>query len=137
MQKAGPPAPNNQMSSDFSLHPSISNAAIGKVGDLLTFPFPEVFEVIKLCAINEIAVLGVEVLRVGVDGYYTEALSTYDLQPFGRADIERAGWVDYVRLNNSSADEFIRQNPTGDDHVYVLTTASWREFCKIQETRRS
>jgi hypothetical protein len=124
------------MSGDFSLLPSISNAAIGKVGDLLTFSFPEVLEVVKQCATNEIAVLGVEVLRVRTDGYYTEALSTYDLQPFGRADVERAGWVDYVRLNNSSADEFIRLNPTGDDHVYVLTTASWREFREIQQIKR-
>jgi hypothetical protein len=31
----------------------------------------------------------------------------------------------------------VRRNPLGDEHVYVLTTSSWREFCEIQATKRS
>ena len=33
-----------------------------------------------------------------------------------------------MNANNRLAEEFVRLNPTGDDHVYVLTTESWREF---------
>ena len=47
------------MTQDFQQIPAIASAAIGKVGDEPTFPFPEVLEVIKLCAENQIAVLGV------------------------------------------------------------------------------
>jgi hypothetical protein len=29
----------------------------------------------------------------------------------------------------------VHHNPAGDDHVYVLTTSSWREFGEIQKRR--
>jgi hypothetical protein len=124
------------MKSDFELIPSIADAAIGKVGEELAFSFPEVMEVIRLCTANQIAVLGLDLFEARPEGYHTKRLSAYNQQMNDGPDRDGA-WTDYVRLNNTFAEDFVRQNPTGDDHVYVLITASWKEFCKIQEIRRT
>jgi len=97
----------------------------------LAFTFPEASEVIRLCTENEIAVLGVEVFEARLTGYLTKNLSIYDQQT-GSGPTEREGWADYVKTNNVLAAEFVKLNPVGDDHVYVLTTASWREFQEMK-----
>ena len=43
---------------------------------------------------------------------------------------------EYAKRNNIQAVEFVRQSPAGDDHVYVLTTSSWRELGKIKELKK-
>ena len=101
----------------------------------LSFTFPEVLEIIRLCTTNQIAVLGVELFQVRPEGYCWKELSGYD-QQMNRGPNNIEGWPDYVRTNNSLAEEFVRLNPIGDEHVYVLTTSSWREFCETQEMKR-
>jgi hypothetical protein len=123
------------MKSDFELIPTIVAAAIGTIGDEMTFSFPEVLEVIKLCTANQIAVLGLELLDVRPEGHRTKKLSGYDLQ-MNKGPETIGGWPDYVRMNNALAEDFVGQNPPGDGLVYVLTTSSWREFCEIQEMKR-
>ena len=120
------------MTSDLEHVESIARAASGKtMGDELAFTFPEVAEVIKRCSEHQIAVLGVEVFEVRPTGYLTKNLSDYD-QRTGSGPKQQAGWADYVRANNLLAEEFVKLHPTGDDHIYVLTTASWREFREIK-----
>lgn len=124
------------MTQDFEQIPGVSSAAIGKVGDEPTFPFPEVLQVIKACSANQIAVLGVELFLVKPDGYYAFGCSDYDLDERQKwPQVLPATWPDYVRYNNSQAEDCVRRNPLGDDHVYILTTASWNEFRKIQEMK--
>jgi hypothetical protein len=124
------------MTGDFESVTAIGNAATGRMDDgELVFPFPEVLEVINLCTATQIAVLGVELFEVRQEGYRTETLSGYD-QQLQRGPETIEGWPEYVKMNNSLAAEFVRANPTGDDHVYVLTTSSWREFCVIQDMKR-
>jgi hypothetical protein len=120
---------------DFEAIPAVAAAAVGAMGNELTFAFPEVLDVIGICSANQIAVLGPDLFRLRSDGLYeTEKLSGYHLQV--KAVPQRIEeWPDYVRTNNSLAEEFVRTNPAGDDHVYILTTASWREFHKIQEIK--
>jgi hypothetical protein len=116
------------MTSDLEQVESIARVASGRTrGNELAFTFPEVSDVIRRCSENEIAVLGVEVFEVRPTGYVTKKLSVYD-QQMGRGPEQREGWADYVKANNALAEEFVGLNPSGDDHVYVLTTASWREF---------
>jgi len=123
------------MTSDFETISSIASLASGKtVGGEPAFTFPEVSEVIRLCTMNEIAILGVEIFEVRADGYYTKNLSVYDQQMKSSPE-QKQQWTGYVGENNTLAEEFIRLNPSGDDHIYVLTTSSWREFCKVQEMR--
>jgi hypothetical protein len=118
---------------DFERIRGIAETAMGSVGDELTFSFPEVLKVIELCSANQIAVLGVELFLVRADGHYALGSSDYDLQEKQKwPTVQLADWPEYVNWNNGLAEECVRRNPLGDEHVYVLSTASWTEFCEIQ-----
>lgn len=120
------------MRNDLKRIESIVRAASGKtVGNELAFTFSDVAEVIRRCTENEIAVLGVEILEVRPTGYLTKNLSLYD-QQMGSGPKQQADWLDYVKANNVLAEEFIKLHPTGNDHIYVLTTAWRREFQEMK-----
>lgn len=119
------------MTSDFGLLPGIADMASSTIGEELAFTFPEVLEAIRLCTENEIAVLGVEVFEVRREGYATKNLSVYE-QQVGRGPKQREGWSEYVRANNLRAEEFASRNPTGDEHLYVLTAVSWKEYRELK-----
>jgi hypothetical protein len=123
---------------DFEAIPAVVGKSAGRFGDNeLSFAFPEVLEVIQLCSVNKIAVLGVELFKVREDGLYqTEKLTDYDLR-MKQDPATKQEWPEYVRDNNAHAEEFVRQNPAGDDHVYVLTASSWRELGKIKELKKA
>ena len=123
------------MRSDLEQVESIARAASGTIGNELVFTSPEVSEVIRRCTENEIAVLGIEIFEVRPAGYVTTKLSGYDWQ-MGSGPKQRSEWADYFKANNILAEEFVRLNPSGDDHVYILTTASWREFHEMQQADR-
>lgn len=127
------------MTGDFESIPDIVSAAVGTTGDELTFAFPEALAVTRRCTENEIAVLGVDLFEAHPDGYATKKLSAYshDQQTQRRLDsvLATSGWRNYVCASNALAEQFIRQNPAGDEHVYVLTTSSWREFSKLQKRK--
>ncbi len=121
------------MNSDLEQVEAIVRAAAGKtIGEELAFTFPEIVDVITRCTENEIAVLGVEVFEARSAGYLTANLSDYD-QRIGRGPSQRTGWADYVKLNNHFAKEFVKLHPSGDDHFYVLTAASWKEFSETND----
>jgi hypothetical protein len=114
--------------SDLQTICSITSIANGKtIGGELGFTFPGALEAVRLCTENGIAVLGVEIFQVCGEAYETIVMSSYELP-----NLE---WNGYVAENNALAEKFIRSNPTGDEHIYVLTTSSWREFCKIEESK--
>ena len=118
------------MISDLEAIGRINLLSHGKtVGGELTFTLPLVLDAIRECSANEIAVLGVEIFRVKGDLYQTVAMSGYELP--------EQDWPDYVKANNALAEEFVKMNALGDQHFYVLTSSSWREFCEIREMRRS
>jgi hypothetical protein len=117
------------MTSDIEAIECISSLANGKtIGGELGFTYPEVLEAVRLSTVSSIAVLGVEIFRVTGQGYETITMSGYDLPD--------QDWSHYVMANNALAEEFIKANPTGDQHIYILTTSSLREFRRITEERR-
>ncbi len=124
------------MTGAFEKIPAIAAAAIGAIGDELTFGYPEILQAITLCTKHGIAVLGLELFQVLPKGYATKKLSGYD-QQMGKEPENVEGWPEYVDRSNALAEEFVRLNPSGDDHVYILTTSSWREFCEIQDIKRA
>ena len=125
------------MTQDFEkIGPIASLANTKTVGGEVAFTYPEVIEVIHLCTANEIAVLGVEVFLARDNEYFASGCSTYDLRMHKWDKVQMHDWGNCVRENNLLAEDAVRKNPTGDDHIYVLTTSSWREFCKIQEMRQ-
>jgi hypothetical protein len=93
----------------------------------LVFTLGRTLEVIEACTSAGIAVLGVEVFP-GLN------VSSYD--SYLKDQITEAAWPGYVRANNALAEDFIRGNPAPSTDECVLTTASWREFLKIEELRR-
>ena len=121
---------------DFEATPEVASKAVGAMSDgELTFAFPEVLDVIQLCYAKQIAVLGVELFKVLENGLYqTEKLTDYDLRM--KQDPTQQEWPEYVRTNNARAEEFVRQNQAGDDHVYVLTTSSWRELGQLNALKK-
>ena len=76
------------MSGDFEQIPEVKAFAIGKVGQELAFSFPEVQEVIQLCSMNKIAVLGVELFQIKADVAGNSKLPTQ--QPGVWTDLQRA-----------------------------------------------
>jgi len=123
---------------DFERIQEIADAAVGRVGNELTFPFPEVLKVIEFCTARQIAVLGVELFWVKADGYYASGSSDYDLREKQKwPAVKLTDWPEYVSYNNALAKDCVRRNPLGDEHVYVLTTASWTEFCEIHDIKRA
>lgn len=123
---------------DFGAIPAVVEKSSGKFGDNeLSFAFPEVLDVIQLCSEKQIAVLGVELFKVREDGLHqTEKLTDYDLRMGEKDPSTFQQWPEYVKVNNARAEDFVRQNPAGDDHVYVLTTSSWRELGKMKELKK-
>lgn len=126
------------MNHDFQTIKEVLKTAAGKLdNDELLFTFPEVVDVIRLCTTHDIAVLGVELFQVRPDGYYASGCSTYDLEEMRKWPVVHpANWPEYTKENNEKAEVFVRRNPLGDDHLYVLTASSWREFCEIQKAKR-
>jgi hypothetical protein len=92
-------------------------------GGELAFPFSEVKECIGWACSVEIAVLGVEAFLARGDKIECVQQSVYELkkQAF-------QGWAEFVRANNDLALEFVESYALGDDHVYILTTSSHREY---------
>ena len=113
-----------------SISSIVSVANDKSVSGELGFSYPDVLDAIGLCTINSIAVLGVELFQVRGDLFDTIKMSGYEL-PDPHQD-----WSDYVAANNALAEEFVKLNPSGDDHIYVLTSSSWREFCQVQEVKK-
>jgi hypothetical protein len=123
------------MKGDIEMIESIKAAAVCSIGDELAFAFPQVLDVISQCSINEIAVLGVEINKAHGQLYQTEYLSRYDV-PVPPAALQTDHWGGFVQANNSLAENFIRQHPTGDEHFYLLAATSWKEFRLIQAMKR-
>lgn len=120
------------MTDDFEQLESAIALSNGRtIGGELGFTYPSVLEAIRLCTANDIAVLGSELLEVLPTGYDTKAISPY------RFPMDDHTWDEFVQLNNSGAEEFVRQNPAGDDHIYLLTTSSRREFAALKKSTLS
>ena len=124
------------MTQDFELIPSVARLVSDKTTGEPAFTFPDVIEVIRLCTANQIAVLGMEIFLIKEAKYCASGCSTYDLQITRKwPEVPISEWHQYVAENNALAENSVESNLKGDEHVYILTTASWREFCAIEERR--
>jgi hypothetical protein len=90
-------------------------------GNEFAYPYFSVMEVIDIADQNNIAVLGVELLQSHPNGPVVEAISGYEF-PF------RGDWKEFVEKNNAAAREIIVRNQKGEEHGYVLTSATEAEF---------
>lgn len=88
------------------------------------FPHPDVLEVIRAATEHGVAILGVEMFEIK-RGLRAEDYSGYE---FDCGD----DWQGFVRENNSAALEFVRSHPSGEEHGYILTAVSEREFRQLR-----
>src|SRR5438034_2745689 len=89
------------------------------------FPYPEVTDVIQIATQHGIAVLGVESFKVRPDGVKVDQISDYEVLFTGE-------WGSFIELNNSHAVDFVRRNPSREDHGFILTATSRSEFDSLQ-----
>lgn len=74
-----------------------------------------------------VAILGVEMFEAR-RGLRVEDYSGYEFACGG-------DWQEFVRANSSAALDFIRSHPAGEEHGYILTAASEREFRQLRYRR--
>jgi hypothetical protein len=86
------------------------------------FVYPNVLDAVAWCTEHAIAVLGVELFVGPLDGFFTDALSSYGFVAAGIT------WSQFVEDNNRSAVQFVNDHRTGENQFYVLTTSSQEEL---------
>jgi hypothetical protein len=92
----------------------------------LALPFADALLAIEIASEHQIAVLGLEAFEVRRDGLLTVGLAD------ASAYIRFAGdWKAYVAKMNSEAEGWIRNHPFGENHAYILTSASQDEFARL------
>lgn len=102
---------------------SISQFAFGQTkGGEAAFTYPNVLDAIAWCTEHAIAVLGVELFVGPLDGFFTDALSSYEFVAGGKS------WSEFVEDNNRSAVQFANEHRGGDNRFYLLTTSSQQEL---------
>jgi hypothetical protein len=111
---------------DVILPAEITGAAV-RSGNEWLIPLPQTKEAIELATKRQIAVLGVEVLRVSPDGLGVEGYSGYEFKLGG-------DWVEFVSWNNEAALQYVVEHEFGIGYGYILTTTSAREFEALKAT---
>ncbi len=91
-------------------------------GNEVVIPYPEVLQVIQIATQNSIAVLGVELLQIlGKGEFRVLNYSGYEFKLEG-------DWESFVAANNEEAGRFVEEHVLGEEHGYILTSTSKREF---------
>jgi hypothetical protein len=102
----------------------------GRGSEELVLPYSESLEAVTLASAHGIAVLGVDSLLVRKEGLQTIGYTNYDRWIRFEED-----WGKFVHAMNSEAESWIKRNRLGEDHGYILTSASKQEFDDLQLSR--
>ena len=110
------------------LFPEALFPGIPRFGDDIVFPLCITTSAISRASENEIAVLGVEIVRITAKTRELCEQSTYE---FYFLD----DWLDFVRRNNEAARSFIVKNQRELPYGYLFTTVSLQEFRELGHNR--
>ena len=91
----------------------------------LVLPFAEALRAIEIASEHQIAVLGLDAFEARTDGLLTVGLA--DASRYIRFT---GDWKAYVAKMNAEAERWIREHPLGENHGYILTSASQDEFAR-------
>jgi len=92
----------------------------------LVLPFAEALRAIEIASEHQIAVLGLDAFEVRKDGLLTVGLAD------ASAYIRFTGdWTAYVAKMNAEAERWIKKHCLGENHGYILTSASRDEFARL------
>jgi hypothetical protein len=94
----------------------------------MVIPYPEVLEGIRAASRNAIAVLGVELFQIVGKELLVLEYSRYEFKFQG-------DWESFVRTNNQDATKFVEEHVRGEEHGYILTATSKREFDELRRRK--
>jgi len=92
-------------------------------GNELLLPYEEALQAIAVASQHRIAILGFEAFEIKRDG-----LLTVDLADASRDTNFTGDWPAYVATMNAEGERWLRQHRLGENHGYILTSASQKEF---------
>jgi hypothetical protein len=96
-------------------------------GNELLLPYDEALSAIRIANEHAIAVLGLEAFEVQKEGLLTiDMVDPSNYIPF------TGNWKQYVDTINSESARWLREHQPGEDHGYILTSASFDEFSKLR-----
>lgn len=110
-----------------NLLPGNLKAKAVRSGRELVLPYAEALGAINIATESQIAVLGPEAFEAKEDG-----LLTVDLADASAYIPFRGDWNAFVVAMNSEAERWISLHRLGENHGYLLTTASEGEFASIK-----
>ena len=96
-------------------------------GDEIVLPYSKALAAIGLASNHAIAILGLEAFRVEKEGLLTVDMADASAYiPFG------GDWSAYVVAANAEAERWIKEHRLGENHGYILTSASKGEFASLK-----
>jgi len=110
------------MTRDFENLSKVKQIVNCSFGDEFCFTHTNAIKAVQICTENEVAVLGVEIYQVQGNDFQSQGCSEYDL------GFKVHNWSLYVKDNNILAVQVLGKYLESDGFVYLLTTASEREF---------
>ena len=96
-------------------------------GNELVLPFAEASAAILIATDHQVAILGVDAFEVRPDGLATVALFDPSCKIAFTGD-----WKAYVALMNAESGRWLTEHRLGQNHGYILTSASECEFAKLK-----
>ncbi len=99
-------------------------------GNELVLPYAEALDAIIVATRHQIAVLGLEAFEVRKDG-----LLTVNMADASSYTLFTGDWKAYVATMNAEADRWLKEHRLGENHGYILTSASEREFASLKKFR--
>jgi len=94
------------------------------IGNELILPYEDALAAISIATPRRIAILGFESGELQDNGFQIVDYTGYDFKFSG-------DWNAYVRANNNAAERWINAHRLGQNHGYVVTSASETEFARI------
>ncbi|MGB7231451.1 MAG: hypothetical protein WBD19_07250 [Candidatus Acidiferrum sp.] len=92
----------------------------------LVLPYAQALQAIVIATEHEIAILGLEAFEVKKEGLFTVGLADASAYIHFTGD-----WKTYVARMNIEADHWLGDHRLGENHGYILTSASEREFSSL------
>ena len=123
----GPSAGKRPADLDLVLPAQLRSRAVVSAGsEERILPYAETLEAIDAATKHGIAVLGVESFEIRGDGALLAlGFSVYEFLP-------EPDWGTFVGQNNHTAERWIKDHRLGENHGYILTSASQKEFSSLK-----
>lgn len=98
-----------------------------RCGGEFVLPYAQTLRAIRVATEHRIAILGLEAFEVQKEGLLTVGMADASSYiPF------KGDWGAYVVALNDEAERWVRTHRLGENHGYILTSASQKEFLSLK-----